>query len=257
MSYRGNGGNNLPGDDSGLEYVDRLLETPPGTERDALLAHLSGSLRAEIEPLLAAGDLAWESQFVAPPIEQDPLAAMLGLVPNPSYRVNAASLAKARKARSMTVGDLAGQLTRRGWETRARDVFAWEKRSTSLPPAVVRAIASLLKTAPKLLTMSTESPEGISVSTPSPNLGPEGTAAAARSHPRFQALVARYAALTGTTPREATDAMSVRMLSTVHRGNHPDQEQMLSSLEGLLDALEQRGKRPNDAGPGVSSKDSQ
>lgn len=248
-------GNSDLADEWDLELVDQLLEMPPGAGRDALLARLPDSLRVEIEPLLAAGDLAWESQFVAPPTEQDPIAAVLGLVPNASYLVNAASLAKARKARGMTVGTLAAQLTQRGWETRARDVFSWENGiSTSLPPATVRAIANLLKTTPERLTTGTVTARESSA--PTPGIGRSDVAEAARSTTRFRALVARYADLFGVTLHEATVEMSDRMLSTVHRGSHPDQEQMLSSLEALLDALEHRAGGANGAGYEQPSDDS-
>lgn len=236
-------------DKNDVDNLAILLEMPPGDERDALLARLPDHERAEAEVLLAAGDLAWESQFTAPPPAQDPIAAMLGLVPNTAYRLDGPALMKMRKARRLTVGDLADRLTARGWQTRSRDVFNWEKDNSSIPPAVVRAIAAILATSPERLTLGapTLQPTPATLNDPNnPNdliTDRERAAEVARRHPRFEALVARYAALVRTGLDEAAEAMAGRMLATVHRGSHPDPNQMLSSLEALVAALEDRAER--------------
>jgi hypothetical protein len=234
------------------ELVDRLLEMEPGEERDELLTRLPSAVRIEIEPLLTVGDLAWESQFVAPPVDQDPIAAMLGLVPDPAYRLDPGVLARARKARRMTVGDLADQLTRRGWSTRGKDVFGWESSGATLPPATVQAIAELLDVTTERLTGQASpgtSPSPFTSTQPAPQSTQAATAAAARVTPRFQAVAARYAALVGLKLSEASDALVGRMLATAHRGAPPDQEQMLSSIEALVEALERRADQATDSSP--------
>lgn len=234
-------------DDDGQQEIgaaDRLLEMAPGVERDELLSQLPGETRRQTEQLIAAGDLAWESQFLAPPLEQDPIAAMLGLLPDSEYRLDGAAVAKLRKAHSLTVGDLADQLATRGWQTRSRDVFAWETGSATLAPAMVRAIAAVLNTTPDRLTPGTPAVrDGVGVTSASTTVSldaHERAAATARSSTKFQTLVARYADLMKVTTREAIGALSTKMLSTAHRGNHPDPEQILDALEALMGAMESR-----------------
>jgi hypothetical protein len=56
--------------------------------------------------------------------------------------------------------------------------------------------------------------------------------------PRFHDLVQRFAKVRRISVEMAESAMKSRMLATVHRGDMPDKEQMLASLESLVHALE-------------------
>ena len=70
------------------EALETLLETPAGPERDKLLANLSQEQRTVVARMLEIDDLVWETAHGAPPLESDPVAAMLGLVPDASFRLD-------------------------------------------------------------------------------------------------------------------------------------------------------------------------
>ncbi|WP_251042108.1 hypothetical protein [Arthrobacter sp. ISL-30] len=55
---------------------------------------------------------------------------------------------------------------------------------------------------------------------------------------RFRDLVQRFAKVRQISVEMAESTMKSRMLATVHRGDMPDEEQMLASLESLVHALE-------------------
>ena len=57
--------------------------------------------------------------------------------------------------------------------------------------------------------------------------------------PSFEGLVNRWARLQGISRSLASSALRSRLLATVHRGDRPNDEQMLRSLDSLIAALEQ------------------
>lgn len=221
-------------------HIDAALQMAPGPKRDSLIASLDTVTRTEVERLVAVGDLVWESQFAAPPIEEDPIAAMLGLVANQKYRLDAKAFGRARKSARLSGGDLARRLTERGWDITTRDVFTWETQGpVALPPAIVRAIADTVGTTPERLTLPTTAEPVAFSETAAPE--PDANASArVRGSKRFEDLVARYARLYTVPLAQAATALEGRMVATVHRGTHPDSDQMISSLEALMDALEAR-----------------
>jgi hypothetical protein len=56
--------------------------------------------------------------------------------------------------------------------------------------------------------------------------------------PKFKELAQRWARLQRTSVDLAASALSARLAASVHRGEHPDEAQMLGSLEALVAALE-------------------
>lgn len=216
-------------------------------ERDELLAYVReqstsdsthrGS-RPEDEYLAATADVAdllWETAHGAPALSIDPVAALLGLVPDSKRALDGKSLARARKRAGLTVGQLALRLEARGWEVQSKDVFRWETRSTAdVAPAVINAIAEETgaQVDTLLLTAASRSDESKAV-------------AHVKQSSAFQALVDRWAALQSMSRDLAESALESRMLATVHRGDNPDTDQMLQSLESLVATMETReGKRP-------------
>lgn len=173
-----------------------------------------------IEALLAA------AKHQPPPLDQDPTARLLGLVPDPANTLDGAALKGARQKAGLSASELAQKLQSRGWSVSTGDVFRWETRSTSdVVPALTAAIAVEVQTPlDRLLrkTASTDSFEAI------------------RSSERFKQLEQRWARLFSLSPSAAGRALESRALATVHRGDEPDTNQTLQTLEALVDELERR-----------------
>lgn len=209
------------------QVLNDLIDRPQDREQILSDARLSEEDRRVLARLVETADSLWFSAQRAPALEQDPVAAMLGLVPDDECRLDRAALTRARKAARLSVSDLAAGLRQRGWEFDNGDVFRWETRSAAdVPPAVVQAIADLLGTPLGNLISS-------SSSTPVPDV-----IAAVRKNPLFEQLVDRWARARHVSHAVAAAALETRALATVHRGEHPDQEQLLNSLDALVAAVE-------------------
>lgn len=172
-------------------------------------------------------DLLWESAQGAPPLEHDPVAAMLGLVPDAARGLDGSGLAQARKNAGLSASQLAERLRTRGWKVQTGDVFRWENRAApNVAPALIEAIADELGiAATRLIADNTRSPE-------------HDLVAAARQSSEFADLVDRWASLQNQSPQTAASALESRMLATVHRGDRPDLGQMLRALRVLIESVE-------------------
>lgn len=227
--------------DAYAKYIARLLELPPGDERDRMLETLrvqtfggvvGDDVYDDVRRLVQVADLVWLDAHRAPALEDDAVAAMLGLVPDAGYRLDPTAFKRARAAARMEPTTIADVLTKRGWTVSAGDVFNWEIRgAASVPPALIRAVAQVLNTNPDRLTAPTSR-------LASAEAHIENATQQAAASPRFVALVARFARIQGMTEKMAASALQSRMLATVHRGEHPTADQTLSSVEALVDALE-------------------
>lgn len=197
---------------------------------DAALEHGAGVDRAELSldarALLEVADLLWESAHGAPALENDPVAAMLGLVPDAGVTLDTKSLTRLRKRSGLRVAELARRLQVRGWQVDGSDVFRWETRSAAeVPPALIRAVADELHCSYDILV--NEHPPTV----------PPAIAGVLASR-RYRELVERWSRLTRAPMAASESALRSRMLSTVHRGSAPSEEQVLESLEALVDELE-------------------
>jgi hypothetical protein len=109
---------------------------------------------AEVVELLNVADLLWEAAHGAPPLERDPVAAMLGLVPDPSRSLDRESLQRVLQSAGVRISTLAQKLSQRGWEVATRDVFNWQTRdNAAVPPALIQAIAEIAGVSPEELTV--------------------------------------------------------------------------------------------------------
>lgn len=212
--------------DSKDEEVAEILDARSG--QSALAAGASQiDARDDLRGLLEAEDLAWESQQSAPPIADDPVAAMLGLVPDPDMELDGKAMAAARKRAGLTVSTLATNLSARGWDVTGKDVFAWESgRNTPQIPALINALAEETGAdADRLRRRAGRDPERERLATV--------VASAA-----FKNLVERWARVQGTTLALATSALESRMVVAVHRGSVPEASVLIDSLEAMVSALE-------------------
>ena len=227
--------------DQYTEYLERPLELPPGTERDRLLEELRTwpSANDTADPftsakrVLRAADLLWADAHQAPALEDDPIAAMLGLVPDAGYQLDPRAFKRAREASGLQPTAVVAALAKRGWQVTIRDVFTWElKGAPGVPPALLRAAAEVLKVDADRLTRPNTA--AARVPTEAARVAVEAAAS-----PRFAELTKRFARLQGLTPKMSGSVLHSRMLATVNRGEHPTAAQMLASLEALVEALEQ------------------
>ncbi len=209
------------------ELLDAHIRALPAAPLDT-----DGSQRAEADALTDLADLLWEEAHGAPPVKDDPVAAMLGLVPDSSRALDGRALRGALRAADLSVSDLARKLSGQGWEVATRDVFNWQARdSATVPPALIQAIADVIGGEPGRLTTDcgrSQSQRAI-----------EAVAATAR----FRELAARWARLRRTSADLASAALEARLAASVFRGTRPDTEPMLASLEALVTAMEQKGAR--------------
>jgi len=212
-----------------------LIEKPKERKRVLQDAELDDRDRDDVAALADTADLLWLSAHGAPALEDDPVAAMLGLVPNRECSLDSKALSQARKRAGLTVSEVAERLRERGWEFQKSDVFRWETRSaTDVAPAVVQAIAGILSTLVDNL-----------ITAPSSTWS-QDYLADVRRHPLFERLVDRWARVQRVSRAVAAAALESRMAATVHRGEHPDTEQLLRSLDALVTSVEQttRNERP-------------
>lgn len=204
-----------------------LIERPHDRERILRGAQLSDRERQDLVGLIDTADALWLSAQGAPALQHDPVAAMLGLVPDSECRLGSAALSQGRKRAGLSVSDVAARLRERGWEYDKSDVFRWEtSTATDVAPAVVQAIADILG-----------SPVDDLISVSSRASLPHHLAAV-RRHPLFEQLVNRWADARRVPRAVAAATLESRMLATVHRGEHPDTEQVLRSLDALVASVE-------------------
>ncbi|MGN7970199.1 hypothetical protein [Microbacterium sp. 22296] len=211
------------------DEIAQILDARAG---QSALASSAASLegRPDLRGLVEAADLAWSSAQGAPALEDDPVAAVLGLVPDPEIELDGPAFVAARKRAGLTVSDLALRLTARGWDVTSKEVFAWEsQRNAPKVPALINALANEVGTDPdRLRRRSGEDPE-------------RSKLAAVMSSAAFKNLAERWARLQGTTIALASSALESRMLAAVHRGGAPEAEVLLDSLEAMVSAVEEPG----------------
>lgn len=189
--------------------------TPAEWDEVAQLAALERELRQGIS--------------ATPPLDRDPVAAMLGLIRDPHIPLSPRALKQVRQRAKLSVGDLAARLAARGWEVTLQDVFRWENQSAhDVSPALIDAIAVELGTAAQQLTANHQA---------------TGTLVEAARSLRFHALATRLATALGTTSDLADSQLRGAAFATVHRGDQPDQQQWLDTLEAYVSAMEARHER--------------
>lgn len=182
---------------------------------------------ARAQAVCAALAAAWHTgEFGPPPLDQDPIALMLGLVPDPARPLDPSALRRARSRANVTVSQLAARLQARGWNTRTKDVFAWERNGGPVPPAVIAALESELGAHPEALVGKPE-PEQVGI-------------AAVTASPRFRAAARRWAALLGLAEADGAVALRQVMTATVRRGGQLEPDQWLDAIETLVQAREDR-----------------
>lgn len=182
--------------------------------------------QGDTAPLQNIADLLWEANQGAPPLREDPIAAMLGLVPDPSYALDCSKLKQARKRAGLQISDVIARLSARGWTVDRADLFRWENQSAGdVAPALIKALAEETGTSSDQLV------------TKQPRAVPAAIERALDS-PLFAGLVERWAKVQNVSRSLAASELESRMLATVYRGDDADADQMVQSLEALVSATE-------------------
>lgn len=207
--------------------LTQLIEQPKNHERLMAQSNLTETGRRELSALVATADDLWLAAQGAPPLDRDPIAAMLGLIPDEACQLDSRLMAVARKRARLGVSEVAARLQDRGWSFDRNDVFRWENRTAAdVPPAVVEALAAIFE-CPTDELLATSVPSKL------PSLYDS-----VRTDPRFIQLAARWAQAQRVSLARAVAALDSRMLASVHRGGEPDAEQLLHSLDVLVTSIE-------------------
>ncbi|MBE0011741.1 hypothetical protein [Arthrobacter sp. AET 35A] len=212
-------------EDDYTQFLTRLVEDPGHRLETIREAVLNGADEKDLTTLVETADSFWLLAHGAPPLDEDPVAAMLGLIVDPQIVLDSKALTHQRKRAGFTVSKLAIHLTERGWNVQTSDVFRWESRSaTDVPPALTQAIAAVLHTTPELISTAQSRDDQFS---------------AVQKTAHFQELVERWMKALGLPRSVALAAMKSRMVATVHRGEEPNPEQLLAALDTLVSAVEE------------------
>lgn len=194
-------------------------------------AGVSAEEWAEVGRLADIENALFDDAHGAPPLHEDPVAAFLGLVPDPHLSLDQKAFTQARKNAGVAASALAQALQARGWEVTTGDVVRWQSKSAvEVSPALLKAIADELRTSIDDLTTDR-----------STSTNAEVLEQVTRT-PAFAALVARFAAVRRIPQSVAASTLRSRAVATVHRGDVPSPQQWLASLEAFVSALEERNE---------------
>ncbi|WP_127794359.1 hypothetical protein [Agromyces sp. LHK192] len=212
------------------DEFDRLLAelVAHPNERRTLVSESGANAeeKARLDALMFTADAAWLATQGAPPLDEDPVAALLGLVPDKECSLDPRSFARARQRARIAPSALAQRLKLRGWDHSTADVVRWQSSAADVPPALVQAIADELAVAVDVL------------------IQPLGAATdrfeAIRQAPAFKDIVERWARVRHIAFAVARAELDSRMAATVYRGQVPDTDQVLSALDALVRTVEER-----------------
>ncbi len=201
---------------------------------------------AQVVRLAAVEAALFDHAHGAPALEEDPVAAMLGLVPDANLSLDGAALKRARTKAALKVSEVARALTEEGWDITTAEVASWESHTgTVLAPVMLQSVAALVSTSVESITTDrTVAPDSAGAVGGSAS---ERAIDAVTATSAFQELTRRFAALQGLSRTVAASTLRSRALATVHRGDEPDAAQWLQTLEAFVTALETRDEpEPTD-----------
>ena len=206
-----------------LDYLSGIRLQPPSLE--GLTPGQQREARASWKLLDTARQAV--EDYTPPPLEADPLALALGLVPDPGRRLSGPRLKKARMKRSLQASQLAGMLAARGWDVETKTVFRWEMAaSAEIAPALLAAAADVLCVPAEELTAAAGDHDAATT---------EVRAAAAT--PQFAGLARRWAKKSGQSLADASAGLQRLMLvTTARRGRHLTAGEWLAVLEDFIEA---------------------
>jgi len=193
--------------------VDALV-SDPWTARPASVSNEEwdeARQLAEVENLLSIRE--------APPLEQDRVAAMLGLIPDPNLVVDGSAIKRLRG--KVPVSQIAARLQTYGWDVSAADVRDWQARpGVVLAPALLERLANVMGTTVEGITRRAGTV-----------IDPDVAAS-----PRWHSVVARLAALLNVAPGVAQPRLAGALAGARYRNESA--ESYLEAAESYVAALE-------------------
>jgi len=202
--------------------LDRLIAMP--VQRTQLLdeAGATADERTELLELADIADAAWVSTRGAPPVEEDPIAAMLGIAPTPGLAIDPAAFKQARVRSGLNVSQLRDRLAQRGWQVSNGEIASWQSREgIELLPALLQDIGDALSVSADSFTVTRVS-DAPTIHT------------ILRKSDWFVALVEQWQTLRHVARSVAEAQLLTRATATVHRGEEPDVDQIRELLEHLV-----------------------
>lgn len=194
---------------------------------------------AQVVRLAAVEAALFDHAHGAPAVEEDPVAAMLGLVPDPNLSLTGSALKRARTRAGLKVSEVARALTEEGWDITTAEVAGWESRTgTVLAPVLLQSVAASVSSSVESITTNpidaTKSAGAVGGS------ASERVIDAVTATSAFQELTRRFAGVQGLSRTVAASTLRSRALASVHRGDEPDAAQWIKTLEAFVTALESR-----------------
>jgi hypothetical protein len=206
-----------------LDYLSGVRPEPPSLQ--GLTPAQQREVHASWKLLDAARQAA--EDYTPPPLDADPLALALGLVPDPGRRLNGPCLKRARMKRRLQASQLADLLATRGWDVSTKTVFRWEMAtSAEIAPALLAAIAEVLRVPAEELTAAAGDHD-------------PGTTEiqAAAATPQFAGLARRWAKTSGQPLADArTGLQRLMLITTARRGRHLTAGEWLAVLKDFIEA---------------------
>jgi hypothetical protein len=110
------------------------------------LSHVPAQVRRAVDtlvPFVAAARREQANLAAAevPPLDQDPIAIALGLVPGPADVLSSTRLRAARKRAGLKLTDVVAVMNARGWDLALNSLFDWEQAPVPAAPALIAALA--------------------------------------------------------------------------------------------------------------------
>jgi hypothetical protein len=211
------------------ELVDAYIRHLEGNGDRPDLTGIRPDTAAEASELFRLLDATWASDLDLPPIEEDPVALALGLVPLPDMEattwVLGPKLSAVRRRRHLRPSDVARQLTEAGYPHNARSVVKLEETpANEVTRTFLSALIQALGCNEAELTRGTDADLDRFV-------------AWLRSD-QFDREVAKWAAETNYVGPDLRSAARARLLSARHRrGGESTPNEWITLVRTVLDSL--------------------
>lgn len=185
------------GDHEMSVWVEALIKDPTTTRPD----EVPEDAWREVRQL--ARLQSWLEVPGPPPLTQDPVAAMLGLVPDAGRVLDGSAIKRARTRAGLRVSEVAERLRAYGWQVTSAEVRDWEARPGQVvAPALSLRVAGVLGTHVDEITQ----PAGRAISE------------AVTEDPRWLSVVERFARLLDL-PAVQSESRLIAALSPVRFRN--------------------------------------
>ncbi len=144
------------------EYLDHYVSYLEGSADEPRIDHLDARDRRELSELFRIIDANWATEIELPPLEEDPTAIALGLIPQPTRSemlVVGAKVRALRQARGLQMTAFAAMVSRYGWTITAQDATLLERTEAQVLRAEqASALARTLGTGIEALAPSDDEP---------------------------------------------------------------------------------------------------